>query len=244
MAQSLQEKWFAVPQNQGEQELSLSSPIRQSLPMLTLPLLHAQRIDLSFGGERPVHGASAASACGSYLLVPEMDQGQQYALAQAFDEAQDAQENGSGVEEPVNPFYGIPFGVSMLVARRDEQTPPAGYITFRRSMQLVEGRDGRAVRLDIEVCVHMVDPVSRGYGVGTALSQGVVNVACRDVDHVLSVLSVGPPAALQVRFAADAKSNGGKILLTRMGEALQRHVFDLAPPSGMTILPFLFDLEG
>jgi len=160
---------------------------------------------LRFSGKRP--------PLPLYRLEQVEDQGDQYELAMAFDD------DGDDDAGEVNPFYGIPFGVAMLMVR-DPDGAPAGFITFRHELrETAPGADGRRrAQYAFKIFVFMVREDLRGQGYGSALAVGALS-AIRDALEAISACcdeaGAGRPV-VSLRFVGEGKSEGGLQLLDRV----------------------------
>jgi GNAT superfamily N-acetyltransferase len=167
-----------------------------------------------FSGKRPPHE--------SYRLEPVEDQGAQYQLALDFDADHDPDHDpDAGGGEPINPFYGIPFGVAMLLARDDEGAP-AGFITFRRDLRESRrpGDGGSQALYDFKVFVFMVRADLRGQGVGSALAIGCLMAMRDDLGALWRECREGERPEVSMRFVGEGKSDGGLALLDRVASKL------------------------
>lgn len=165
-----------------------------------------------FSGKRPPHAA--------YRLEPVEDQGVQYELAMGFDDDDDDAVGESDVAD-VNPLYGIPAGVSMLMAR-DDQGRPAGFITFRHHLhELPPDADGRRrVQYDFKIFVFMVRRDLRGRGFGSALAVSCLSAMRDDLRSLGDRWSGAGKPAVSIRFVGEGKSEGGLMLLDRVARNL------------------------
>lgn len=157
-----------------------------------------------FSGRRPL--------CQAFHLTAVSDQGRQFELATDFDYDDDE----------VNAFYGIPFGLEMLVVGDEMCGDPVGFISFRRGLvDLDDGPDGaRRVHYEFHIYVFMVRPDMRTVGYGSALAVGALTVVRDDLEH----LCLGRPPEqrphVAVRFVGEAKSEGGLALLERVARGI------------------------
>lgn len=161
-----------------------------------------------FSGRRP--------AAGAFELRPVDDPGEQYELALDFDDDED--ENG------VNPVYGIPQGVSMLMAC-DGSGDPAGFITFRRALSDLDGglpdaQGRRRLRYAFHIQVFMVRPDLRGQGYGSALAIGALRTMRDDLAEVCRVCPYDTKPEVEIEFVGEGKSPGGLALLGRVASNL------------------------
>ncbi len=156
-----------------------------------------------FSGKRPV--------LSGYRLEPVTDPGRQYELAMALDV--DGDDDG----EEVNPFYGIPFGVAMLMAR-DERGDPAGFITFRDDLSDmgVDAMGRRRAGYVFKVFVFMVRDDLRGQGYGTALAVGALTAMREDLEALSRPDGGAAAPVVALRFVGEGKSDGGLRLLDRV----------------------------
>lgn len=180
-------------------------------PLVTAALrsveLSAEEV-MQFAGKRPAHA--------SYRLEPVADQDWQYELAMAFD-SDDDQDDG----DAVNPFYGIPFGVSMLMAR-DALGEPAGFITFRHELRETAPGPDKAWRAqyDFKIFVFMVREDLRRQGYGSALAVSCLSTIREDLRAISGCCTDTAKPAVSVRFVGEGKSDGGVMLL----EAVARNL--------------------
>ena len=174
-------------------------------------LISAQDVE-RFSGKAP--------PLASYALRPVEDQGQQYELAMAFDETSDDEEVEDEAEE-VNPFYGIPFGLSMLVVN-DDAGDAAGFITFRNDLRVGDTDDeGRPVAAyDFKVFVFMVREDLRGMGYGSSLAIGALSTIRHDLEDLSRPENGTERPVVALRFVGEGKSAGGLRLLNRVARNL------------------------
>lgn len=161
-----------------------------------------------FSGKRPLVGA--------FELRPVDDPGAQYELALDFDD--DDEDDG------VNPVYGIPQGVSMLMAC-DGSGDPAGFITFRRALaDLDHGRmdpgGRRRLHYAFHIQVFMVRPDLRGQGFGSALAIGALRTMRDDLAEICRLCPYDLKPEVDIEFVGEGKSPGGMALLGRVAANL------------------------
>lgn len=182
----------------------------------TQPLSMAALHPVIVTAEEILRFSGKQSPLSRYRLEPVEDQGDQYELAMAFDDDGD---DGDDAAEEVNPFYGIPFGVAMLMVR-DPDGAPAGFITFRHELrETAPGTDGRRrAQYAFKIFVFMVRRDLRGQGYGSALAVGALCAIRDDLEAISACCDdagAGRPV-VSLRFVGEGKSEGGLQLLDRV----------------------------